>query len=408
MPRGGGAFDIVVIGAGIIGIATARTMLQRFRLQRIALVEKEADIAMHQTGHNSGVIHSGIYYKPGSLKARLCVEGARKLTAFAEENQIPYERCGKLIVATEENELPALDTLWQRAQANGVSGAHLLNASEIRDVEPGATTALRAIHSTQTAIVDFKAIAKKMAQRFVESGGSIFLNQAIRSVKKINGTFILRSRETDFEARFIVNCGGIHSDQIARLLGIRPKVRIVPFLGEYYEVSEHRRSLVKNLIYPVPNPEFPFLGVHFTRSVHGSVEAGPNALLAFAREGYRRTDFSLSDTVSLAIDRCFWKMLRRYWKLGLKECLQSMSKKAFLGQCQRLLPQIREEDLSRGHTGVRAQCVDENGGLVDDFVIEKADGSIHVYNVPSPAATASLSIAEEIVQLAAEHFALRN
>ncbi|MDQ3815170.1 MAG: L-2-hydroxyglutarate oxidase [Armatimonadota bacterium] len=398
-------YDIAIIGGGIIGLATAMTLAERYRRYRTVALEKEAEVATHQTGHNSGVIHSGIYYRPGSLKARLCVEGARRLVEFAQEHNVPYERCGKVIVATAEDELPRLQTLWERGVANGVPGLEIIDAGRVKELEPHAS-ALRGIYSPHTGIIDFAAVARAMAQQFISHSGQILTGAKVTGIKQTSDELCLLTGRGEVLARHVINCGGLHADTIARMMGVEPAVRIVPFRGEYYMVRPERRDLVRNLIYPVPDPNFPFLGVHFTRTIHGDLEAGPNAVLAFAREGYRRTDFRPQDTLSMIAHRGFWAMARQHWKMGAAEFYRSLSKPAFTRSLQKLVPEIRQDDLLPGPSGVRAQCVDRHGFLLDDFKIVEAPHAIHVLNVPSPAATASLAIAPYIVALAAKCFEL--
>ena len=397
------ASDIAIIGGGIIGLATALSLTDRYPRARLVLLDKEPKIAAHQTGHNSGVIHSGIYYKPGSLKARLTVEGARLMKAFCTEHGIHWEPCGKLIVATDDRELDRLQSLHERGQANGLSGLKVLEASEVKGYEPHCR-AVRALLVPETGIVDYVQVAGKMGELLKARGVEIMTGAGVTAIRRTGQGLVLETARGGVESRFLVNCAGLYSDEVARLMGIRPEVRIIPFRGEYYMLRPERRSLVKNLIYPVPDPEFPFLGVHFTRSVHGEVEAGPNAVLAFAREGYTLGTVRPGETLGMLGYAGFWHMARRYWKMGAYELYRSASKAAFVRSLQKLVPDIRSADIERGGAGVRAQAVSPDGSLVDDFRISVTEGAVHVVNAPSPAATASLAISRHIAALAADTF----
>ena len=399
------ASDIAIIGGGIIGLATAIALTDRYPRARLVLLDKEPKIAAHQTGHNSGVIHSGIYYKPGSLKARLTVEGARLMKAFCTEHGIHWEPCGKLIVATDDRELGSLQSLHERGQANGLSGLKVLEASEVKGYEPHCR-AVRALLVPETGIVDYVQVAGKMGELLKARGVEIMTGAGVTAIRRTGQGLVLETARGGVESRFLVNCAGLYSDEVARLMGIRPEVRIIPFRGEYYMLRPERRSLVRNLIYPVPDPEFPFLGVHFTRSVHGEVEAGPNAVLAFAREGYTLGTVRPGETLGMLGYAGFWHMARRYWKMGAYELYRSASKAAFVRSLQKLVPDIRSADIERGGAGVRAQAVSPDGSLVDDFRISVTEGAVHVVNAPSPAATASLAIGRHIAGLAADTFRL--
>lgn len=399
-------YDVVIVGGGIVGLAVAMTLSDRFRDYRFLVLEKESAIAKHQTGHNSGVIHSGIYYKPGSLKARLCVDGARRLIQFAEWQKIPFELCGKLIVATREEEIMQLMSLWKRGIANDVQGLQLMGAEEIKNLEPHIQ-AVQGIHSPTTGIIDYQIVAQKLAECFVANGGDVLLNAQLRSIRSMPNSLILETSHGEIFTHHLINCAGLQSDRVAHLMGVHPKVQIIPFLGEYYDIAEDRKHLIHNLVYPVPDPLFPFLGVHLTRTVHGTLESGPNALLAFSREGYHRMKINPRDVFSMIAFEGFWKMMGKYWRKGLLEIFQASNKRVFLHQIQKLLPELELNDLKPGLVGIRAQCVDAQGNLVDDFHIEKGPHSIHVLNVPSPAATACLSIADYVVSLAAETFELK-
>jgi len=396
--------EIAVIGAGIVGLATTLALAERQPGAGIVVLDKEAQVAAHQTGHNSGVIHSGIYYKPGSLKAKLCVEGARLMKAFCTEHGIHWEPCGKLIVATDDNEIGRLQNIYERGQANGLSGLKILEAEEVRGLEPHCQ-AVRAIVVPETGIVDYIQVAGKMGELLEKRGVEIMTGAGVTAIRRPSGQgLVLETPRGAVATRFLVNCAGLYSDQVARLMGIQPEVRIIPFRGEYYMLRPDRRSLVRNLIYPVPDPEFPFLGVHFTRTVHGDVEAGPNAVLAFAREGYTLGTIRPGEVLGMLGYRGFWSMAARYWKMGAYEMYRSASKAAFVRSLQKLVPDIRAADIARGGAGVRAQAVAPTGALVDDFKISVTEGAVHVVNAPSPAATASLAIGRHIAGLARDTF----
>ena len=397
--------DIVVVGGGIVGLATTVALTERHPRARIAVLDKEPRVAGHQTGHNSGVIHSGIYYKPGSQKARLCVEGARLMTDFCDRNGIGWERCGKVIVAIEDSERPRLQALHERGTANGVPGLKMISSEEVPEHEPHCR-AVQALLSPHTGIVDYVQVAEKMAALVRERGVDIATGARVTAIRRTGDGLVAETPRGAFAGRHLINCAGLHSDRVAELMGIRPEVRIIPFRGEYYMLRPERRSLVRNLIYPVPDPQFPFLGVHFTRTVHGDVEAGPNAVLAFAREGYTLGTVRPRDVAGLLAYRGFWAMARRYWRMGSYELYRSASKAAFVRSLQRLVPDVRAEDITRGGAGVRAQAVTPGGMLVDDFRIAVAEGAVHVLNAPSPAATASLAIGRHVAGLAAETFRL--
>ena len=398
-------FDVVIVGGGIVGLSTAMHFTRRFPNLRLLLVEKESAVARHQSGHNSGVIHSGIYYKPASLKARLCVEGAAAMVEFCREYGLPHQVCGKLIVATTEAEVPALQTLFVRGQANGLTGLKLLDAAQLRDLEPHCA-GLQGIHVPGTGITDYAAVSQKYAELVSSQGGSVQTDTKVTGLARLGGETVVETTRGAFSTRYTVNCAGLHSDRVSRMAGQKPEVLIVPFRGEYYDLVPEKQYLVRALIYPVPDPQFPFLGVHFTRRIHGGVDAGPNAVLAFKREGYRHFDFSLRDTAETFGFRGFRRMAAKHWRHGAGEFYRSFSKPAFVKALQRLLPEIQSADLVADGAGVRAQALKPDGSLVDDFQFVCADNMLHVYNVPSPAATASLPIGRMIVQMAAEGFGL--
>jgi (S)-2-hydroxyglutarate dehydrogenase len=395
--------DLTVVGGGIVGLATARALLTERPDLRLVILEKETRLASHQTGHNSGVIHSGIYYKPGSHKARLCVEGARLMKEFCAEHAIRVDPIGKVIVATFEDELPRLQALFERGTANGVAGLSLIDRDRLREIEPHAE-AIRAIHSPTTAIVDYGEVAQALARDLLARGAVIRTGAGVTAINRTRDGFDLSTASGPIQSGRLVNCAGLYSDVVARLAGARPGLRIIPFRGEYYMIRPARHDLVRGLIYPVPDPEFPFLGVHFTRTVHGEVEAGPNAVLAFAREGYRLGRIHIREFAGTLGYSGFWAMARRYWRTGSYEMYRSVSKKAFVRALQRLIPEVEAADIMPGGAGVRAQAVGEDGSLVDDFRIVRSPDAIHVLNAPSPAATASLAIGRHIAGLVTESF----
>jgi L-2-hydroxyglutarate oxidase len=398
--------DIAVIGGGIVGLATTLALTEAYPRARLVVLDKEPRIASHQTGHNSGVIHSGAYYKPGSLKARLCVEGARLMKRFCDEHGIHWEACGKLIVATDESELPRLQAIQERGTANGLSGLKRLSGAEVTQYEPHCR-AVSALLVPETGIVDYTQVAERMAGLIRDRGAEIMTGAGVGAIRRDGDGLVLETARGAVPARHLVNCAGLYSDRVAGLMGIRPEVRIIPFRGEYYMLRPERRALVRNLIYPVPDPEFPFLGVHFTRTVHGDVEAGPNAVLAFAREGYRLGAVHPGELLGTLGYAGFWNMARRYWRMGGYELYRSASKAAFVRSLQKLVPEIGEADIDRGGAGVRAQAVSPDGSLVDDFRISVTAGAVHVVNAPSPAATASIAIGRHIAGLAADAFGLK-
>jgi (S)-2-hydroxyglutarate dehydrogenase len=400
-------YDITIVGGGIVGLATARALLEKFPSLKLVLCEKEAELGRHQTGHNSGVIHSGIYYKPGSFKARLCVEGVRLMMDFCEAHAIKYDRCGKVIVATSQEEVPRLHTLHERGTANGVPGLSLIDAGRVREIEPHVR-AVAGIHSPNTAIVDYSQVTAALGRDLVAGGVTIEYNFPVSAITRVRGGGLaVSTREHTITTSKLINCAGLYSDVIARLAGADTEVQIVPFRGEYYFLRPQRDSLVRGLIYPVPDPEFPFLGVHFTRTIHGEVEAGPNAVLAFSREGYRFANVRPRELAATLGYGGFWAMARKYWRTGAYEMYRSLSKKKFVEALQKLVPDLRGEDITPGGAGVRAQAVRPDGSLLDDFSIATGPDAIHVVNAPSPGATASLAIGRHIAGLAAQTFGMR-
>ncbi|MGH8070763.1 MAG: L-2-hydroxyglutarate oxidase [Candidatus Entotheonellia bacterium] len=397
-------YDVVIIGGGIVGLATAMT-LKTGSSTSLVVLEAEERLAQHQTGHNSGVIHSGLYYKPGSLKARNCVTGREAMYRFCQEHGIAHERCGKVVVATDPSELPALDELERRGGANGLQGLRRLGPEEIREYEPH-TAGIAGLLVPETGIVDYKQVAQVYAEMIRKEGGEIQTKAHVHGCRRYPDELVLETSRGAVHCRYLVNCGGLHADDVARICGTDPQLQIVPFRGEYYELVPERQFLVKNLIYPVPDPRFPFLGVHFTRMIHGGVEAGPNAVLAFKREGYRWEDFSPRDTLKMFSYPGFWKMISKYWKTGLGEMYRSISREAFVKGLQKLVPELRVQDVHPAGSGVRAQAVAPDGALVDDFRIVETERMVHVLNVPSPGATASISIGKTIAEMAAKSFDL--
>jgi len=393
-------FDFTIVGGGIIGLATGMILGQRRPGARILLLEKESGLAEHQTGRNSGVIHSGIYYKPGSFKARFARAGSRSMAEFCQAHGLRHDFCGKVIVATEPGELPGLDRLRQRGLENGLT-VETLVPEQVREIEPHVRC-LAGLRVSATGIVSYRQVSLKYAECIRQQGGQIQTGARLERILPRAPLQVVQTTAGDFETRFLINCAGLYSDRVARMAGLDPGARIVPFRGEYFELTPARRELVKTLIYPVPNPDFPFLGVHFTRMIDGSVHAGPNAVLAFHREGYHKTRFSLRDTAETLFFPAFWKMAGRNLGEGLQEMRRSLSKNLFVRSLQRMVPDIRAEDLVPAEAGIRAQALSYNGQLVDDFLIVRGPNSLHVCNAPSPAATASLEIGRHIVEQLAE------
>lgn len=397
-------YDVVVIGAGIVGLATALQLKKAKPSLNVLVLEKENKVAAHQTGNNSGVIHSGIYYKPGSLKAKNCIDGYHQLIDFCKEQNIPYELCGKIIVATSESELTALDNIYKRGVENGLEGLRYIDSAEIKAIEP-QTYGVRGIVVPQTGIVDYKVVAAKYAEVFKSLGGEIQFNTKVSGVKSVADGVEIKTDAATISSRLMVNCAGLYSDKIAAFTITDLEVKIIPFRGEYYSLRKDKRSMVNHLIYPVPDPNFPFLGVHFTRRIDGEIEAGPNAVLAFAREGYKKSKINLSELFESLTWSGFIKVAKKYWKTGFGEMYRSFNKVAFTHALQKLMPGIQSSDLVPGGAGVRAQACDKDGGLIDDFYIKELPGQVHVLNAPSPAATSSLAIGKSISELALKQLA---
>ena len=398
-------FDIIVVGGGIVGLSTALHLTRQFPKLRLLLAEKEDGVGRHQSGHNSGVIHSGIYYKPGSLKAKLCVQGAAAMVQFCREQGIPHEICGKVIVAITDEEVPRLKSLMERGVTNGLQGLKMLDRSEVLEIEPNIA-GVAWLRVPSTGITDYATVCAKYAELISAQGGTVSTKTGVTSISQSNGEMVVETTRGAFATRFVINCAGLHSDRVTRMANQTPEVQIVPFRGEYYDLTPEREHLVKNLIYPVPDMRFPFLGVHFTRRVRGGVDAGPNAVLAFKREGYRRTDLNLRDLAGTLSYPGFWRMAAKYWQSGAAEFYRSFSKQAFVAALQRLVPAVQNGDLVSDGSGVRAQALRKDGSLVDDFQFVCAKNILHVWNVPSPAATASLAIGDEIARMAQQGFGL--
>ena len=395
-------YDAAIVGGGIVGTATSMA-LQENGIRNVIVLEAESKLAAHQTGNNSGVIHSGLYYKPGSLKAKNCVEGRELMYKFCEQHNIKHDRCGKLVIATRQEEIPQLQMLEERGKANGLNGIKRLKSEELKEYEPHAN-GLAGLFIAETGIVDYNQVTETYAKIIIENGGEVKTKSKFLALAKENNVLIIATMAGEFRTKFLVNCAGLYSDRVAKICGVNPGLQIIPFRGEYYKLKKEKEHLVRNLIYPVPDTRFPFLGVHFTRMIKGGVEAGPNAVLAFKREGYLHKDFSATDILEMIAYSGFWKMAGKYYKMGIGEFYRSFNKNAFVRALQKLVPEVRHDDLTQGGAGVRAQAVDPNGNLVDDFRIIEAEKMIHVLNAPSPAATASISIGKTIAWLVKKNF----
>ncbi len=392
-------YSVVIVGGGIVGLASALRLKEANPKLKIAVVEKEDHLATHQTGHNSGVIHSGLYYKPGSYKAKNCVEGYKSLVQFCQEEEIPFELCGKIVVATSKDQLPALNTLEERGKANGLDGIIRLESKEaLQEYEP-YVNGVAGLYIPQTGIVDYKLVAEKYAEKFRHFGGEIFTQNKVKKIVSDGKLLQVLTDKERLVTGFVIHCGGLQSDQLAKISSIKVDYKIIPFRGEYYKLKANKEHLVKNLIYPVPDPNFPFLGVHFTRMIGGGIEAGPNAVLAYKREGYSKSDINLKELMESLTYKGFRKVAAKYWKTGLGEFYRSYSKSAFTKALQELLPDIQKQDLVPGGAGVRAQACDKEGGLIDDFLIVEDERILNVGNAPSPAATSSLAIGQRIADI---------
>lgn len=387
--------QIVIIGGGIVGLATAHELLRRKPGTAVTVLEKEPRVGQHQSSHNSGVLHAGLYYKPGSQKARLAVSGLRRMVEFCQQHSIAYEICGKLVVAVDEAEVLRLQNLLERGQQNGLEGLQWLKPEQIREIEPHAA-GIAALRVPQEGIVDYPRVCPVLQEEIAKAGGRVVTGAKVTRISPENAGWRIESAAGDFAADFLVNCAGLHCDRVSELAGERREARIVPFRGEYYQIKKERQFLVRNLIYPVPDPKFPFLGVHFTRLIHGGIEAGPNAVLAFAREGYRKTDVNVADLCDALAFSGLWRFLGKHKRMSWEELKRSLSRRLFCQSLQRLVPEIREEDLEPGGAGVRAQAMSPAGELIQDFHLVRRPNALHVLNAPSPAATASLAIGETI------------
>ncbi len=392
--------DVVIIGGGIVGLASGWRISQRFPNKSILVLEKETEVAQHQTGHNSGVLHSGIYYKPGSLRATNCREGKEEMEAFCDAEEIPWDQCGKVIVATQESEFSSLDTIFSRGQQNGVT-CEMIDEARLKELEPHVA-GIRGIHVPETGIIDYKQVAERLAQLIQETDNQVITGAEVIGIVHHADHITIQTRKGEYSAKQVINCSGLFSDRVARLGGSKPNSKIVPFRGEFFTLKPQAQHLCRTLIYPVPNPEFPFLGVHFTKIIHGGVECGPNAVWAFAREGYSNTHINFRDMFESATYPGFLKMATKYWKTGVKEMWRSLNKAAFVKELQRLVPEIKSEDLETAPAGVRAQALGRDGKIIDDFLIDESDHMINVLNAPSPAATSSLRIGTMVTDVLAK------
>ncbi len=394
--------DIAIVGGGIVGLATAHHLVHHYGRRRVLVLEKEPDVALHQTGRNSGVIHSGIYYRPGSLKAENCREGKKALVAFCEREGVPYEMCGKVIVAVREDERPLLARIYERGLANGIP-CERIGRDRLLELEPHAA-GIEAVYVPEAGIVDYTGVSRRLAEIIREAGHDVLTGAAVRGIARRNGRLTLETSAGEVNARWVINCAGLYSDHVTRMSGVRPRVQIIPFRGEYFKLKKRAEILCRNLIYPVPDPAFPFLGVHFTRMIEGGVECGPSAVLAFAREGYTFTDVNPKELVEMFAYPGFRRLALRHWRTGLQEIGQSLSKRIFLKKLQHLIPEIEADDIEPAPSGVRAQAVGPDGAMVDDFLIEETDRVVNVSNAASPAATAALNVGRLVAETLARRF----
>lgn len=395
--------DVIVIGGGIVGLATAHQILEKNPSLKLKLIEKEDQLCKHQTGNNSGVIHSGLYYKPGSLKATNCINGYNMLIDFCQQEEIPYELCGKVVVATDEFQRPLLENLYQRGLENGLDQISKISMEELKEIEPHVN-GISAIKVPYTGIIDYVAVAEKYAEKIKLKGGEILLGEKVIGINELNNSTKVETTKGSHESRLMINCAGLYSDKMAKNTMSEIDLKIIPFRGEYFKLKPKKEYLVKHLIYPVPDPNFPFLGVHFTRMINGGIEAGPNAVLAFRREGYKKTQIHVPELLESLMWPGFQKVAAKYWRTGFGELYRSFSKSAFTKALQKLIPEIQEQDLIDGGAGVRAQACDKTGGLLDDFAIFETEQAINICNAPSPAATSSLSIGKTVAELALNRF----
>lgn len=395
--------DVIVIGGGIVGLATALKILEKRPATKLLLIEKEDELSAHQTGNNSGVIHSGIYYKPGSMKAQNCREGYRQLIDFCDKENVKYDLCGKVIVATDKHQLAALETLYERGNQNGLKGIKNISKEELHEIEP-YVEGIKGILVPETGIIDYKVVSLKYGEVIKKCGGEIYTGEKVVKIVSQEKSVVIETTKNSYESKLVVNCAGLYSDKIARMTGQDINVKIIPFRGEYFKIKKEKHHLVNNLIYPVPDPAFPFLGVHFTRMIDGGIEAGPNAVLAFAREGYKKMQISLPELTETLMWPGFQKVAAKYWKTGFGEMYRSFSKGAFTKALQKLIPEIQIGDLESGGAGIRAQACDRTGGLSDDFLIYENKFAVNVCNAPSPAATSSLAIGDTVSDLLLKRF----
>mgnify|MGYP000553606409 CR=1 FL=1 len=397
-------YDFIIVGAGIVGLSTAYKISESYPDLDILVLEKEEDVAAHQTGNNSGVIHSGIYYKPNSYRAKNCVDGRHQLVDFCEQYDVDYEICGKVIVATDEDDIPRLDNIFETGQINEIEGIQKIDQQEVTEIEPYVTNSVKGIHVPCSGIVDYVSVCQKLRTLIEQNGNSVACGQEVNKIDQNKSELTVNTTTDTYHGKYLINCAGLYSDHVAESAGVQPDIQIVPFRGEYYELKPEVKHFVNGLIYPMPNPAFPFLGVHFTKMVRGAVECGPNAVFAFKREGYDKLSFDMEETIETLNFPGFYNLATKYWKMGLDEWYRSFSKRAFVKDLQKLIPSIRTEHLKPSPSGVRAMALKPNGEILDDFQFEVTDREIHVLNAPSPAATAGLAIGDEILKRAENTF----